>query len=306
MDLIQWEKSALTNLTGNTNGNTDWLFGYLNTAQTDLLLEDPVSLSSFEFMSQNCIASRLISLRNIYPAVNPYADLIFADSGRLFHHRGTLDISGSNLRRAIPTRIYFEGVTDSQWNATLTPFYTPTLLAGTSRLQRVSIPITAFVIYEFQNPTTIKNIAYAHFAGSAANSRPLGLSVQYKVGDQWFSADTITLTDANTNIVNKVFDIPECTAIKIGTINSGSKIGWQFSYLTFETDSDYILEETVESLIVCPMPIAGHTSPATWEPSSVRIFSYDLSEIKLNTLQTNRFIEMNLIAGRMEARATLT
>lgn len=306
MDLIQWEKSALTNLTGNTNGNTDWLFGYLDTAQTDLLLEDPVSLSALEFMAQHCIASRLISLRNIYPAVNPFADLIYSDAGRLFHHRGTLDISGSILKRAIPTRIYFEGVTDSQWNATLTPFYAATLLAGTSRLQRVSIPTSAFVIYEFQNPTTIKNIAYAHAATAAANSRPLGLSVQYRINGTWFSTDSIVLTDANTNIVSRAVDIPECDAIKIGISNAGSKIGWDLSYLTFETDSEYFLEETVESLIVCPMPIAGHPIPATWGQNNIRVFSYDLSEIKLNTLQTNRFIEMNLIAGRMEARATLT
>lgn len=307
MDLIQWDKSALSNLMGNTNGNTEWLFGYLDTDQLVPLMDAPTSLDAYQHFARHCISCRRLSLRSINgTTINPYAGITYADVNRIFHHRGTLDLAGISTRRIIPTNQYVESVTEANWSVPAIPFYANAFLTGASRVSTISTQMTTKFVYEFAEATNVTAINYAHATTSVAGNRPDFLQVEYKVGADWIALPDIAISATVTSIQTLIVSITNAIALRVGARKSTANTGWLFDILNFDTLDDKVyVGEAVQSLVVVPMPIAEHPTPPIWGSGNVRVFAFDLSELKMNTLTTDRFVELGIISSRLDAKAVV-
>lgn len=307
MDLIQWDKSALANLMGNTNGNTDWFFGYLNTDQLVPLMDSPTSLAAYQHFAKHCISARLLSMRSINgTTIEKFANIIYSDAGRIFHHRGTLDLAGINTRRIIPTEQYIENVTETNWQTANIPFYANAILASGLRSQNIQTQMTSKFVFEFGDPTTINSISYANATTSISSNRPDFLQVEYKTDVDWIVLPDISLNNTITTIQNLAVNLVDVKAIKVGARKTAANTGWLFDVLNFNTISDKpLLDEEVKSLVVIPIPNAGHITPPIWGSGNVRVFAFDVSELKMNRLTTDRFTELGAITSRLDARAVV-
>lgn len=307
MDLIQWDKSALANLMGNTNGNTDWFFGYLNTDQLVPLMDSPTSLAAYQHFAKHCISARLLSMRSINgTTIEKFANIIYSDAGRIFHHRGTLDLAGINTRRIIPTEQYIENVTETNWQLANIPFYANAILASGLRSQNIQTQMTSKFVFEFGDPTTINSISYANATTSISSNRPDFLQVEYKTDVDWIVLPDISLNNTITTIQNLAVNLVDVKAIRVGARKTAANTGWLFDVLNFNTTSDKpLLDEEVKSLVVIPIPNAGHITPPIWESGNVRVFAFDVSELKMNRLTTDRFTELGAITSRLDARAVV-
>lgn len=307
MDLIQWDKSALANLMGNTNGNTDWFFGYLNTDQLVPLMDSPTSLAAYQHFAKHCISARLLSMRSINgTTIEKFANIIYSDAGRIFHHRGTLDLAGINTRRIIPTEQYIENVTETNWQTANIPFYANAILASGLRSQNIQTQMTSKFVFEFGDPTTINSISYANATTSISSNRPDFLQIEYRTDVDWIVLPDISLNNTITTIQNLAVNLVDVKAIRVGARKTAANTGWLFDVLNFNTTSDKpLLDEEVESLVMIPIPNAGHITPPIWGPGSVRVFAFDVSELKMNRLTTDRFTELGAITSRLDARAVV-
>lgn len=307
MDLIQWDKSALANLMGNTNGNTDWFFGYLNTDQLVPLMDSPTSLAAYQHFAKHCISARLLSMRSINgTTIEKFANIIYSDAGRIFHHRGTLDLAGINTRRIIPTEQYIENVTETNWQLANIPFYANAILASGLRSQNIQTQMTSKFVFEFGDPTTINSISYANATTSISSNRPDFLQVEYKTDVDWIVLPDISLNNTITTIQNLAVNLVDVKAIRVGARKTAANTGWLFDVLNFNTTSDKpLLDEEVKSLVVIPIPNAGHITPPIWGSGNVRVFAFDVSELKMNRLTTDRFTELGAITSRLDARAVV-
>lgn len=306
MDLIQWDKSALANLMGNTNGNTDWFFGYLNTDQLVPLMDAPTSLAAYQHFAKHCISARLLSMRSINgTTVEKFANIIYSDAGRIFHHRGTLDVPNTNIKKIIPINCYFEGITDTEWNSRNNPFYLPASLNYDLKIGSISVVKTAKCIIEFDAPTNITNISYSN--SGPVETRPASLSLEYKTesDENWIALPNRTVTNAHTHLQSFVLDVPNVKSMRIG-VATGVATFWEFTTLYFSTTDDLPkVDEEVKSLVMIPVPNAGHITPPLWGTGNVRVFAYDVSELKMNRLTTDRFTELGAIMSRLEAKAVV-
>jgi len=307
MDLIQWDKSALANLMGNTNGNTDWFFGYLNTDQLVPLMDAPTSLAAYQHFAKHCISSRVLSMRSINgTTIEKFANIIYSDAGRIFHHRGTLDLAGLNTRRIIPTEQYIENVTEANWLLSNVPFYANALLTGGTRTQAVQTQMTTKFVYEFDEPTTVNTISYANAGTSIVSNRPDFLQVEYKTDGDWIVLPDISLNSAITTIQNLTVNLAGVIALRIGARKTAANTGWFFDLLNFNTvDEKPLVGETVQTLVMIPYSNAGHITPPIWGSGNVRVFAFDISELKMNALVTDRFTELGVITSRLEAQAVV-
>lgn len=307
MDLIQWDKSALANLMGNTNGNTDWFFGYLNTDQLVPLMDSPTSLAAYQHFAKHCISARLLSMRSINgTTIEKFANIIYSDAGRIFHHRGTLDLAGINTRRIIPTEQYIENVTETNWQLANIPFYANAILASGLRSQNIQTQMTSKFVFEFGDPTTINSISYANATTSISSNRPDFLQIEYKTDVDWITLPDISLNNTITTIQNLAVNLVDVKAIRVGARKTAANTGWLFDVLNFNTTSDKpLLDEEVKSLVMIPIPNAGHITPPIWGSGNVRVFAFDVSELKMNRLTTDRFTELGTITSRLDARAVV-
>lgn len=307
MDLIQWDKSALANLMGNTNGNTDWFFGYLNTDQLVPLMDSPTSLAAYQHFAKHCISARLLSMRSINgTTIEKFANIIYSDAGRIFHHRGTLDVPNTNIKRVIPTNCYFEGITDAEWNSRNNPFYLSSILNCDLKTLFVSVPRTAKYVIEFDTPTNITNISFAH--SSAVQTRASSLTLEYKTENSadWITLPSRSLSNAITSLQTFSLIIPSALSIRIGIESGSAGTLWEFDTIYFSSTDDVPkVDEEVKSLVMIPVPNAGHITPPIWGSGNVRVFAYDVSELKMNRLTTDRFTELGAIMSRLEAKAVV-
>lgn len=299
MELIQWERGALLNLQGNTNGVTSWLLCFLDSDQTDLLLTDANSLASFHWFAQHCIASRIVGMRNLVGNIyQDWSDISFADVDRLFHHRGTVDIPNDSAKRLVPTSVTID---HPDWASARTPFHTYAIISGGRRTQKLSLSTAGSITFEFHAPQNISQLVYAH-AGVAA-TRPSSLRVEYLVEGNWLET-TLTLSVANTNQQILNLSLANCEAVRLRVL-AGVTADWQTDLLYFISADFNMVVEEVKAALLIPLPIAGHPTPATWSDAGTSVLSYDVSELKLNTLFTDRLIEMNIMAGRLEASVVI-
>lgn len=307
MDLIQWDKSALANLMGNTNGNTDWFFGYLNTDQLVPLMDSPTSLAAYQHFAKHCISARLLSMRSINgTTIENFANIIYSDAGRLFHHRGTLDLAGTNTRRIIPTEQYIENVTETNWLSSNIPFYANAILSGGLRTQNFQTQMTTKFVYEFNEPTLVSTINYANATTSINSNRPDFLQVEYKTDVDWISLPDISLNNTITTIQTLNVNLPNVKALRVGARKATANTGWLFDTLNLNTlDEKVLINEQVRSLVMVPLPNAGHINPPIWGSGNVRVFAYDVSELKMNRLTTDRFTELGAIMSRLEPKAVV-
>lgn len=305
MELIQWDKCVGANLTGGTNGNVNLLFGFLDTDNIDPLMEMPHSLEAFTYFSEHCISARLVSGRNIYTnVVNDFVDLIYADTGRLFHQRGSQDTNTANVFDVIPVKMSVVGVTESEWQSNGIPCYVPALFYGKNRTVKIVVKGTAQFEFYFAQAIDITSIQYAHASTSAVANRPTGLRVEALIAGVWQNIQNLT-TPTNTVAV-QIFSsaIVLCTALRISCTGT-APAAWHFDQLSFTTNTCVETVETPSQLLMSPLNIAGHPQPPTWANYSPALFAYGMEEVVTNIDQTDRFQELVAVSARIEIGAVL-
>lgn len=307
MNLIQWDKSALLNLMGNINGNTEWLFCYMDTDQLVPLMEETTSLNAFQYFAQHCISVRTLLLRAINNSiVDPFASITYSDANRIFHHRGSLEVMSSSLKRIVPINQYVSNIMENNWLNSNIPFYTSALLNSGQRGQNVLIPMETKFVFEFHDLINVSQLNYSNALSSVAANRPDFIRLEYKtdLDQDWSALPDIPVNSASTSLQTLSLNL-QCRSIRVGARKTGVGINWLFDTLYFMTEQDkHLIGEEVKSLVLIPLPNAGHVVPSIWG-TGIKVYSYDVSELKLNRLTTDRFTELGVIASRLIPKATL-
>jgi hypothetical protein len=307
MDLIQWDKSALLNLMGNTNGNTEWLFCYMDTDQLVPLMEETTSLNAFQYFAQHCISTRILLMRAINNSiVDKFASILYNDANRIFHHRGTLDVPSSNLKRIVPVNQYIENINELSWLNSNIPFYSSALINSSQRSQNILIPMQTKLVFEFHDLIEINSINYSNALSSVASNRPDFLQIEYKtdLDQDWISLPEITANNASTSLQTFLINV-SCKALRVGSRKTSLGTNWLFDTIQFNTLMDkHFLGEEVRSLIMIPIPNSGHVNPSIWG-TGVKVFAFGLNELKMNILKTDRFVELGVIASRLSSKAVI-